>query len=363
VKRSHSDCRLQRRGGFTLIELLVVIAIIAVLVAILLPAVQQAREAARRSTCQSNLKNLGQALHNFHETYGCLPVGEMNDDNNAWGWGSAILPYIDQAGIYNSLVNDTANFMLIIPGNGLNTHPFLSALATPTNSVDQTPARITNTTTVTVAARNVGLAVFVCPSDAWPKLNTSNLIGKSNYLASMGSDTSTGGTWASWSVPGYGTANGMMVHANDNNRTTAVKFSDCLDGLSNTGVVGEAGANAVDPTAEYGLTQTGRMPIWAGGNNNYAGQGMQHNYFRLMDRNYPPNRKVIPTTAPAPYTTVVATGAAGYNISRCFTSQHTGGVNMVFGDGSVHFVSDTVDGTVYSAWGTRAGNEKVVAAE
>jgi prepilin-type N-terminal cleavage/methylation domain-containing protein len=344
------------RGGFTLIELLVVIAIIAVLVAILLPAVQQAREAARRSQCQSNLKNLGQALHNFSETYGVLPVGEFNDDNRNWGWGTAIMPYIDQGALYNNLSSDAANFMIFIPGGGLNTHPVMTPGVT--NSDTYNAQGMVNTNGACAALRNLGVAVFACPSDPWPKVNTSNLIGKSNYLANMGSDTSTGGTWASWSIPGYLTANGPLVHSNNNDRTTAVKFADVLDGLSNTGFVGEAGANAVDPGAEYALTQTGRMPVWVGGHQNYQGQGAQHNYFRLMDRNYPPNRKVPPPTAPSPYTTVAYTNA-GYNISRCFTSTHAGGVNFVFGDGAVHFVSDTVDGNVYQAWGTRAGNEKV----
>src|SRR4051812_6730319 len=93
------------KRGFTLIELLVVIAIIAVLIALLLPAVQQAREAARRSQCKNNLKQIGLALHNYHDTANTLPPGWIGDPTgsnagNRWGWGTMILPYLDQAPLY-----------------------------------------------------------------------------------------------------------------------------------------------------------------------------------------------------------------------------------------------------------------------
>src|SRR6218665_2548422 len=104
---------MRRRSGFTLIELLVVIAIIAVLVAILLPAVQQAREAARRSQCQNNLKQIGIALHSYHETYGMFPPGNVASSVGGWGpsWYMFILPYIDAANTFNQL-----NFSGVHPG-------------------------------------------------------------------------------------------------------------------------------------------------------------------------------------------------------------------------------------------------------
>src|SRR5579871_5127540 len=101
---------LHRRRGFTLIELLVVIAIIAVLVAILLPAVQQAREAARRASCNNNLKQLGLALQNYHEAHSTFPPGYIsnfdgsgNDTGPGWGWGALLLPQMDQQTIQSTI--------------------------------------------------------------------------------------------------------------------------------------------------------------------------------------------------------------------------------------------------------------------
>jgi prepilin-type N-terminal cleavage/methylation domain-containing protein len=88
-----------RSRGFTLIELLVVIAIIAILIALLLPAVQQAREAARRTQCRDNLHNIGIALHNYHDVFNIFPYACWDDDS--YGWGTFLLPYLDQAPLFN----------------------------------------------------------------------------------------------------------------------------------------------------------------------------------------------------------------------------------------------------------------------
>lgn len=117
----HTDKPCPRRG-FTLIELLVVIAIIAVLIALLLPAVQQAQEAARRTQCKNNIKQLGLALHNYHDVYRTFPTGWIAVENgrhnaheglNGAGWGSMILPYLDQAPLYQKFNCDYAIHDLI----------------------------------------------------------------------------------------------------------------------------------------------------------------------------------------------------------------------------------------------------------
>jgi prepilin-type N-terminal cleavage/methylation domain-containing protein/prepilin-type processing-associated H-X9-DG protein len=160
------SCR--RRFGFTLIELLVVIAIIAILIALLLPAVQQAREAARRTQCKNNLKQLGLAIHNYHDTFLCFPPQMLNVDTNndrRWGWGVSVLPYVDQKALYDALNPNGRQ----IPGA----------------DTDYNGAKLLRQP----------LAVFVCPSDAGSSTNqfhpsannatTTNWYDKSNYVCNQ----------------------------------------------------------------------------------------------------------------------------------------------------------------------------------
>ena len=124
------------RKGFTLIELLVVIAIIAILIALLLPAVQQAREAARRSTCKNNLKQIGISLHNYHDVHNAFPPGWIAVENNSpniegesgFGWGTMLLPYMDQAPLYQQM--DFTVAMDVAPNRDLLSHvlPTLSLI-------------------------------------------------------------------------------------------------------------------------------------------------------------------------------------------------------------------------------------------
>ena len=138
---------LSRRRGFTLIELLVVIAIIAVLIALLLPAVQQAREAARRSQCTNNLKQIGLALHNYHDVYNTFPAGYIDQgvaaNRGHYSWTSAILPYIDQAPLSNLMRVGDVPLSTNLTNN-------LTAMQTP-------------------------LSGFACPSNPAPSLNDAAL--------------------------------------------------------------------------------------------------------------------------------------------------------------------------------------------
>jgi prepilin-type N-terminal cleavage/methylation domain-containing protein/prepilin-type processing-associated H-X9-DG protein len=318
-----------KRSAFTLIELLVVIAIIAILIALLVPAVQKVREAAARTQCTNNLKQIGLAMQDYHDSWKMFPVGEFNDDNRNWGWGAAILPFLDQGSIYTLLQADTVNFMIFVPGNGGNAWP---GQALGFDADNNNTGGIVNTNAGGGVAKQA-LAVYMCPSDHWLANNAAGY-GKTNYFGCMGNDTS-GGNWASWTNPNGGKQNGVLLQANDNDNTWTVTINQISDGTSNTVIVGEGTSN----NNSYPANNQTNIPIWAGGNPNFQGQGMQHNYFKLCAQGYPLNTK------------------NGAIADRCFGSQHPGGANFAFCDGTVHYITNSIDLITYDAVGTRAGND------
>tara|TARA_R110002111_G_scaffold262289_1_gene337838 strand:- start:124660 stop:125544 length:885 start_codon:yes stop_codon:yes gene_type:complete len=204
--------RNRRKNGFTLIELLVVIAIIAILIALLLPAVQQAREAARRSSCKNNLKQIGIAMHNYHDVHRTLPPGYLDDDpaanvtnHNLLGWGTFILPYIEQSALYDSIG---------AVGGFDNNWTTISDMITPSATV-KTPYS------------KVALSTYICPSDPMGGINTDlSNYGKSNYTGVAGNTYKSSGA----------TKPTGSFYDNSN-----VSFRDYRDGLSNTIIIGERG--------------------------------------------------------------------------------------------------------------------------
>lgn len=194
------------KRGFTLIELLVVIAIIAVLVALLLPAVQQAREAARRSTCKNNMKQLGLAFHNYHDTFTMFPpassadgVGNNMDRTDAWGWSLRLLPYLDQAPLYNQIGIGTPSRVPRDPANMTNTMDYLTAN-------NGTIEKLFTTT----------IPVFLCPSANGDTVNKyQNNLGTMMYAINVN----------------------IGVYPNGAPYTRAI--ADILDGTSNTVLAGE----------------------------------------------------------------------------------------------------------------------------
>lgn len=284
----------RKQRGFTLVELLVVIAIIGILIALLLPAVQAAREAARRSQCTNNLKQIGLALHNYHDALRTFPSGVVNfpakamADTRGWGWGALILPYLEQSALHDQLQVTRIPF-----GGGVYPAP-----ATP---LTQTP-----------------LSAYRCPSDRGPDINARRgNHGTSNYSGVFGNGTPAGrdpdgtsyGNEFSSSHE-WRAGNGMFFP------DSAVRIRDLGDGTTNVVAVGERA---------YGVAGGLRAPsayggaIWAG---KYE-HGVHASTLRGIRNN----------------DDLCLFGANEF----AYSSQHPGGLNFVLGDASVRFISATVD--------------------
>ncbi len=327
------------RWGFTLVELLVVIAIIGILVALLLPAVQAAREAARRMSCGNNLKQMGLSLHNFHDTYKKFPVGEYDDDHNNWGWHVYLLPFFEQNALYEKMLDNT----LPSANNGVWLPPNMGGGPNGVNVDTLGNRHNVNTTTGTgggaLGARTV-IEALICPSDVLPN-QCNNQYAKTNYLANIGNQNTWPGGWGCHATVFGNHQNGIMVKANHNTETWAMRMADITDGTSNTVMVGEVSVSANVSATNIG---DGAFPIWAGGNPNGRGCGDIYGLgstFRLMETNYWINR------------------ITGNESMLSFGSKHPGGAQFVLGDGSVRFISQTIAMATYEAIGSRNGGESV----
>ncbi|WP_437202745.1 DUF1559 family PulG-like putative transporter [Planctomicrobium sp. SH664] len=298
-----------RLRGFTLIELLVVIAIIAVLIALLLPAVQQAREAARRSQCKNNLKQMALAVHNYESTYGRIPAGfqvDRQDGQSCWGWAPSLFPYLDQTGLYNELFSSNRSLKQL----------YRAGASQADQQLLQTP-----------------IAAFRCPSDTTPALN--NLISfnatnrfdiaTSNYVAFSGED-------AMLSIADYpNNADGTPYEPRGAFfGNSYLQFRDFSDGLSNTLILSER-----DGSPTVALGESFRAAVWAGvgRQNNNGGYGTARTLARysfFINRDY------------------TANGGAVANMGKGVSSLHEGGVHVALGDGSVRFLSENISsGGVY----------------
>lgn len=310
------------RSAFTLIELLVVIAIIAVLIALLLPAVQQAREAARRSQCKNNLKQYGLALHNYHDTFNMFPPAGGNWGAPQIGWQPKILPFIDQAPLYNQI-----NFSMSYAGDS------------PMSSGG--------------VVRQAKLPYVKCPTDSSPITASDNNGNETqaSYCGSLGSQRtpSANGACNTWLVANVNyDANGYSDHGNTTTASglsgmfsrlgSPIKIALVTDGLSNTIMVGEILAACND--------HTGGLWHYNQGGNAHASTAVPIN-----DMTTCPNSTKISNPACTP--------ASNWNYSWGFRSQHTGGAQFLLGDGTVRFISENINYQTYQRLGGRSDNQVV----
>ncbi|WP_437206896.1 DUF1559 domain-containing protein [Planctomicrobium sp. SH664] len=309
----------KRYCGFTLIELLVVIAIIAVLIALLLPAVQQAREAARRSQCKNNLKQMGLALHNYLDTFGVFPIGHCyrpsgsaasgnSGGGKGWSWATLLLPYLDGGNVYNSL-NLSATMADTKEG---------STTAGPVFPGSNNKAFV-----------STPMPWALCPSSATPLTGANggtglpgrfDALATTNYKASAGSfQGSESGFQSHPSTERY---NGLFF------RDSNISLRDVTDGSSNTIAIGEN---------NWELSQIGRLygaVAQAGGTTNGG------SFWFLSNGEWPLN-------PPAGLTPATNWYDYGYH------SAHRGGAQFVFADGHVSFISENIHHT-FRCWGNNS---------
>lgn len=304
------------RRGFTLIELLVVIAIIAILIALLLPAVQQAREAARRSQCKNNLKQIALGLHNYHETFGMFPFGTITringpapapgTSNSRQNWFHMVLPYVEQGNFYKNVV-------------------------VPRTQANEFPGGWPEATTV--------MNVFLCPSDPNnPKISQQGFHG--NYLTCHGSsDAGPANTFAR--------TDGMFYPL------SSVKLDDVKDGTSNTLMIGEVKVQ-LDSIAASGAGN-----VVCGGTHDLRGR--YHNSYHgniTFTTLRPPNTPVGDALQYCNGTPEMPCRACvSGNMETHARSWHTGGAQFALADGSARFISENVDQATFRALGSIRGRE------
>ena len=337
---ARSSIRLKR--GFTLIELLVVIAIIAVLVALLLPAVQQAREAARRTQCRNNLKQIGLALHNYHDTFNVFPPSylitpnaatapmgpaSVNSGDSGPGWTGlvCILPQIEQANLYNS-------FNISLPcWDTSNAKPALTVIPTYL-----CPSANNSTTNYSILDSTGANVVF------GGKTITAQF-SRSNYVANAGQfEVWDGAAVLASPTDLSGLANGPLY------RNSRTQMRDVSDGLTNTVFFGEQTPFHSDSTWVGIVPDSATCPA---AKFKALSVPCDAAAAQINVHSGPGGPDEVPPVIHTPNSNLG-------NVDEMY-SQHDSGCNVLLGDGSVRFASKFISGSVWTALSTRAGSEIV----
>jgi len=333
-----------RRRGFTLIELLVVIAIIAVLIALLLPAVQSAREAARRSQCVNNLKQIGLAIHNYHSTHNGMPPAKIYSGSCQWSNGgqglvlnttmlTMLLSNLEQTAMYNAY-----NFSQASSNAAWETS--MAANSVGPGNTNVLGSALVNTTVISSM-----IATFWCPSDDQPQVvNDSNTATSNPYwrqFAMRGNYLANAAYYTDYDCPGGNNINLPIRYRRGaffNDLSTSL--SDIKDGSSNTFLVGES--VQIHQSTSYG-------PYW--------GEGA---HTSTHGRILPPSVATYWQTLPnSPGSNPCTTGSNCYPYAWVFSSVHSGGLNMAMADGSVKFIRNSISPVTWWGLATIYGGEVI----
>lgn len=353
--------------AFTLIELLVVIAIIGILIALLLPAVQKVREAANRMRCTNNLKQFGIALHAYHDVHKAFPPAARNNDGwwpSAWPnidkgtWVVYTLPYMEQQSLYNQIPYITDNTKPLAGSNGTCTW-------STGNSIGYA---------VCYGALPQSIGYMRCPSDDY---NPDAPV--CNYLASVGPSClqqDCGGSpdyQANCNGANFSPPAGYAPTQYQNGESPDPSMFQFVPGTTDIrGMFGTAGLKITMAMVTDGLSNTimagegkGTETYAVAGWNQYGNSGTsfwgQQYIFNTAGTIVPINAFVDPNSAPGGTTWCTGTAGNYWNQSQTggFRSNHTGGANFLFGDGSVHFLGQTIDMRTYQLLGCRNDKQPV----